>query len=309
MKALIALVSVATLSLSVASAGTLAEYQSQTAALKQSTLWNQISSHPYTEMPALTGRKIDLDFFTSFAHLEKSFTHTSDEMISGRPKVIHKWGSAVQVVLKTNTNHPFTGLFKSGAIGIARMSLALPYKKGESFVPGLAVKLLVDGQPSKNIFVMEKLEGQGDDTNYFKSPFTNILPNPTSKSTKVGRWVFERFVEDAIHLNVEHVASVTSSGEAVSTVNSPFQLVFKPVDGLALASDSSDFRVDLAGIKPGTVLYTVYGKATADENSPVYEIGQLITTSEFVASQYEDETLYFQHAGATLRSGFIRWIW
>ena len=185
------------------------------------------------------------------------------------------------------------------------MSLALPFKTGDDFVPGLAVKFLVDGIPSRNITVMEKLEGQGKDTNYFKAHFTNILPNPDTVATKFGNFAFERFVEDAIHLDVAHVASVGADGKKVASPKAPYQLILIPAQGLSTSSTSPDFRLELAKIPVGTVLYEVWGKELNTGGSPIHKIGTLISTSAFVAGAYEDETLYFQHAGTEVKSGFV----
>lgn len=283
-----------------------ANYESLSANEKQSILWKNISANPYSELPALTGEK-GVKFNYSFKTLDKSFTNKGDEFKTDRVKVIHQWGSAVQIEFKVTDECPYTGLFRDGAVGIARLSLALPFAEdGDDFVPGLAIKLLVDGQPSQNIFVMEKLEGQERNTNFFKSTFTNILPDPASIKTWIGQQVFEQFVENAIHLNVNHVASVTSTGLAVETVSAPFQLLFKPANGLALPADSLDFRKDLAQLPVGTVLYDVYGKDTSAKNSTLRKVGQIVTTSTFVSSEYEDKSLYFQHAGAKLETGWIR---
>lgn len=283
-----------------------ANYESLSAEQKQSILWKNISEKPYAELPALTGPD-GSKFAFSFKTLDRAFTNKGDEFQTNRIKVIHQWGSAVKVEFKTSGNTPYTGLFKDGAVGIARLSLALAFvDEGDAFVPGMAVKFLVDGQPSQNIFVMEKLEGQKRDTNWFKETFTNILPNPASFKTWVGQQVFEQFVEDAIHLNVNHVASVTRTGQTVDRPVAPFQLLVKPAVGLKLPSDSADFRKDLATLPAGTVLYDVFGKDTSAKNSVVRRIGQIVTTSEFVSSEYEDKLLYFQHAGAKLETGWIR---
>ena len=283
-----------------------ANYAFLSANEKQSILWKNISDTPYSQLPALNGEK-GAKFNYSFKTLDKSFTNKGDEFKTDRVKVIHQWGSAVQIEFKVTEETPYTGMFRDGAVGIARLSLALPFVDADDdFVPGLAIKLLVDGQGSQNLFVMEKLEGQGRDTNYFKNTFTNILPNPASIKTWIGQQVFEQFVENAIHLNVNHVASVTRSGFPVNEANAPFQLLFKPAKGLALPADSSDFRKDLETLPEGTVLYDVYGKDTSAKNSIVRKIGQLVTTSAFISSEYQDKNLYFQHAGAKLETGWIR---
>jgi hypothetical protein len=281
-----------------------ASYQSLRAEQKQAILWRNISAQPYRTLPGLGSASAPglSELFGS--GIRDSFTSPTDEIAPGRVKVIHKWGSAGQVALETDPSSPFSGLFREGAVGIARLSLALPYSTTQAFVPGLAVKFLVDGQPSVNVTVMERLEGQEQNTNYFRGTFTNLLPNPASGVTKFGTWAFEAFVKDAIHLTVDHVAAISRTGQPVAAVKAPFQLLFVPAPGLAIRTDSPDFRVELAQLPAGTVLYEVYGKVSDQERSPIAHIGALRLTSPLIASPYEDEILYFQHAGTELRSGF-----
>lgn len=166
-------------------------YQLLSAREKQDVLWRNISANPYSNLPSLDGESgatLRAIFFSGIKH---SFTSASDEMASNRTKIIHKWGSAVKIRLETDPTSPYSGIFKTGAVGIARMSLALPFAHDGNFVPGLALKFLVDGQPSKNLTVMERFEGQGTNTNYFKSVFTNILPDPEDLTTKFGTWALK----------------------------------------------------------------------------------------------------------------------
>jgi hypothetical protein len=165
-------------------------------------------------------------------------------------------------------------------------------------VPGIAIKFLVDGRRSKNIFAMNRLEGQGPDTNYFKMDFTNRLPRPTQIGTKLGTGIFEVVVENALFLNVDHVASIGRDGREIAAFVAPQQFKLKPSPGLALPSHAADFRLELAKILPGTPLYEFWG---LNQNGDWVLIGHINTTSNFVASEYEDQKLYFLHQGTKLK--------
>lgn len=294
--------------LSVASAELPENYQSQSAFQKRELLWQQISAKPYSTLPSLDSAASPSLKELFFSGIGDAFTSPTDEIVAGRKKVIHKWGSAVKFRFEADRASQYTGIFSTGAIGIARASLALPFASGKPFVPGLALKFFVDGQPSKNLTVMERLEGQGEDTNYFKSAFTNVIPNPEEFGTKLGTWIFEGFVKDALHLKAEHLATVTAEGVSVAATKAPFQLLFIPTREAAISSSSPDFREELAKIPVGTVLYDVYAKENEAKGSALHKVGRIITESRFVASAYEDETLYFQHSGTALRTGYvIRW--
>jgi hypothetical protein len=283
------------------------DYQMKSAAEKRDLTWQKVSESPYEKLPEMNF--IPSDAWTlphvgrtlrDAAHLGQAFDHVGDEMPPGRTKVIHAYGSSVKVDFVSAGRHPFTGLFRTGALGIARLSLGTPHSSTGSFVPGLGLKLFIDGQPSKNMHVMQKLEGQDTNQNYFANVFTNKLPEPNSTATKIGRDYFARFVKNPIYLTVDHVASVNADGSHVFQVHSPSQIFFAPAEGLRISENGPDFRAEFSHIPAGTKLYDVFG-TIGDSKIPVY-IGEIITGSEFVASEYGDKKLYFQHEGTARRS-------
>lgn len=280
-----------------------------TAAQKQQIVWSKISAQAYAKLPEmvffppdrwLAHAKRGVAFASAAASLGKSFDHASDEMPEGRVKVIHAYGSSVRIAFIPKTEHPFTGLFKSGAIGVARLSLATPMVDTGTFVPGMAIKLFVDGQPSKNMHIMQRLEGQGDNRDFFKHTFTNKLPQPETKTTQYGAKYFARFVEDPIFLTVNHVAAYQADGTKEAVVKAPYQLFLRPA-GVHLPESAADFREELTKIPEGSALYEVYGTYSANTTTPIH-IGTIVTTSQFIASEYSDKTLYFQHEGAVRRT-------
>ncbi len=52
-------------------------------------------------------------------------------------------------------------------------------------------------------------------------------------------------------------------------------------------------RLALAELPKGTILYNVHVRESA--NSDLALLGELVTESEFVASEYGDKQLFFQH--------------
>ncbi len=288
-------------------------YQTQDARTKQEILWRNISAQPYTSVDLPEMKFFPADSYKiphgyrvarDAASLGQAFDHRSDEMPEGRVKIIHAYGSAAKIEFVPAAQHPFTGLFRSGAVGVARLSLGLPFGSTGSFVPGMAVKLLVDGQPSKNMHVMQRLEGQGDNRNFFLHTFTNKLPEPTEKGTRYGAKYFGRFVKNPIFLGVEHVAAMDAEGTRADRVKAPYQIFFQPAEGVAIDEKAPDFRVELAKLPVGTKLYNVFGTLSAQVQTPVY-IGSLYLRSPFVASAYGDKRLYFQHEGTPRRSFWL----
>ena len=57
-----------------------------------------------------------------------------------------------------------------------------------------------------------------------------------------------------------------------------------------------DMRAASASIPAGTVLWTISAKATQETpDGEAEHLGKVVTTSEFVSSEYGDESLFFQH--------------
>ena len=269
-----------------------AGYTGWSAQAKLEELWNErVMPMVYATAPELVTRMPDL----SRAFLRVSFDHDSDEMPEGREKLIHPFGAVGKVELVAEAGHPWTGLFRSGAIGLARLSLAGPPRYGKSFTPGLAVKLLVDGRASVNLHVMHALEGQVA-WNYFEREFSNIIPPPESFLLRILAVKFSRAKADPNRLPVRALAGVDRSGASEAMPDAPAQLWFVPTPEVANRADKDtdeDFRTKLARIPAGTTLYTVFGAATEDGKR--FRIGTLVLRSPIVASRWADERLFFRH--------------
>ncbi len=247
--------------------------------------------------------------------LGQTFTHVSDELPEGRPKLLHTYGSTALIEFQVDPrSSSYTGLFQTGGIGLIRLSLAKqPDSSDDNYIPGFAMKLLVDGKASINFHVMNSLEGQGKDRNYFARTFTNIVEPPKSGLLKFLSWFFSNAVqalsdesaekpENEMTLPLVEAASIQANGTAVSGVIYPRRIIFTPNPKVAIASDSEkDFRIEFENIAEGTVLYEVSVKK--DEDSNAEPIGRIVTRSKFIASKYGDQKLFFQHMK---RSGLVK---
>ena len=98
-----------------------------------------------------------------------------------------------------------------------------------------------------------------------------------------------------LRVGLDHLARVTTQGDEVERVIAPSRIFLVPAHGIEIDSRSPhDFREDLSSLQSNTVLYEVYAQGeTADSGS--IHIGQLILRSQFIASRYGDEQLFFQH--------------
>jgi hypothetical protein len=215
-------------------------------------------------------------------------------MPEGRAKIIHPLGVTAPVVWRPSAN-AYTGIFQTGGVGLARLSLAGdPDVLG--FTPGMGLKILVDGRPSVNLQVMYSLDGQGENKNFFQNTFSNNIPAPKSLLLKPLAFLFSLVKNPPTYLPVVHFASVTDKGLRIESPLAPYSLHFRPhadVANLFPSKSDQDFRNQLATLQAGTVLYEIWAKRTKSAKATF--IGELELADAFVASQYQDQQLFFQH--------------
>ncbi|OQV12663.1 hypothetical protein BV898_13072 [Hypsibius exemplaris] len=292
-------------------------YGSLSADAKQDLLWYQISSSRYSldQLPIEPPSQANLSNLFVPKYLQKSFTWQGDQMPEGRTRILHPYGSVCKVALEIHypESSTFTGIFRTGGVGLFRMSVG--QITNDSFPVGVALKIFVDGQRSQNFVLVNTVEGQGLNRNFFAKTMRNIFPpagpygrelNPAEKAFQTS--IFSLPGGEALDHPVDfndiplyEQASVQSDGMDVSEVVAPYVVSFRPNPALAYDErDQTDFRKRLAGIPSGTVLYTVVGKRTLDDEDSVM-IGQLVSRSEVVTSRYGDEVLFFNHATKSWR--------
>ncbi|OQV18901.1 hypothetical protein BV898_06963 [Hypsibius exemplaris] len=280
-------------------------YQDLSAQEKIQILWANNLAERYetlpTEAPKDMSKVMDLPF------LAQTLTHDSDEYPTGRPRLISPYGTIAQVQFKPSPTNPYTGLYQTGVHGLIRLSNQQLGNIG--FNPSMALKIPIDGKPSLNWQAMfNQSIGQGDDHNFFKNPFTNILPYAPSTMKPLPH--VQAFMdsltilpggeadrpESIVNLPVYEHGAVHQNGSAVTGhVVSPYEIIFRPNKALGWApEDRTDYRVHLSKLPPGSLLYTVVARRTVDAEEET--IGEIITESEFVASHYGDYTLFFKHS-------------
>ncbi|OQV16925.1 hypothetical protein BV898_08931 [Hypsibius exemplaris] len=282
-----------------------AGYNSMSALEKQQALWEQIEDTSYDSqnMPLPTE-----DF--TMANISKlfdpnydsvSYLLKSDELPRTRLKLAHPYGSVCMVHFNiTNNDTSFTGLFRSGGIGLLRMSSG--NMDQTAIAVGLGLKIFISGQNSQNFLLLFTRAGQGSDRNFFANPMSNVIP--AEPATPVDG-AFEKAIlalpgkreenpENGLNIPLFEQASVTSDGTKEEKVVTPYRMTLTPNADLGWASDDTkDFRTHLADIPMGSVLYTVSARRRRGDED--IEIGQLITSGQFVASVYGDKTLFFSH--------------
>lgn len=247
-------------------------------------------------------------FLSSALSMERSFTNSTDELDRGRVKVLHPYGSAVQLAFKANSDgkcdEEYSGLFAEQSFtALARLGWgADPRVAGH--IPGIALKVFVEGSPSVNFHLVHSLEG--DDTwNFFEKTLSNAIRRPNGPLGPVVD-AMGLLVDDPLRMHLEHAASITLDGDAVpgSIVEAPKKLELVPTqaawDAYAAGADEEgdgtpdhEFREAFDAIPQGTPLFNVYATSFDGCRS---RLGTFRTTSRFIASEWGDERLQFQHA-------------
>jgi hypothetical protein len=100
-------------------------------------------------------------------------------------------------------------------------------------------------------------------------------------------------------LTLEHLAGTLPDGNRIPSPQTPYQLLFKPTaQARALMQGTSaedDFRLKLAGLPVGQVVYDIYTLAEGDPAENARLLGQLVLAAPVMSSHYGDEKLYFRH--------------
>lgn len=241
---------------------------------------------------------------TGVLSLAPAFTcnvNNSDILPVNRVRGIHNLGvvgSAQWKMLDNVMLNNFTGLLAKGSTApvIIRLSLATP-PATNGLVPGIGVKLLIDGRPSVNTVANFDLDGQGDNKNFFLNPFRTTLPAPTQLAKKILAMRFEQIESPALSLPVRDLARFTPQGSVIENPVYPFMLEFRPDPRVAnlISSDSAkETRIELVEkLSAGPFLHVYAASGLDDANA--FKIGELSLQSNVWASSFGDERLCFKH--------------
>lgn len=272
-----------------------ADYKRLSAEKKEERLWGRISAKPNATPTDWPNGPLTILARLNSLDLDVTGDRRSDELPQGRVKLLHARGTVVKVEWVAATDTPYTGVFK-GARGVARFSLATnPEGQGsKNYVPGLGLKFFVDGRRSKNMQAMFSIDGQGDEADLFAHEFSNVIPAPGAFGTGLIGDIFERVSASPSNLAVAQLAAFERNGKVVPEPKAPEQIWFVPSSTVhtVYKATGADFRVDLAKIPSGTVLYTIESTVQGKRKA----IGTLVTRSEMVASEYGDQKLFFKHS-------------
>lgn len=279
-----------------------ADYPLWSAQQKQTFLWDKrILASVYDQNPPIPRINIvGLILTPLFIKMDR----LEDEAPSRWRKAIHPHGSVAKIKFVPADNNPYTGLFKGADYGLLRASLTGdPEDRG--FAPGLAIKLLADGQPSGNFSALVSLSGQGQNYNFFANRFSNIVPVVNEFGPRFTNLIFRRVTKHPTRIDLQNLGAITHKGQVADPPHTPTQVFLVPNPDLQFSKSPHDFRTDLANIDSGTQLFSIYATDLMDPEGNMMDaqgdhpqaqyIGHLETTSKFVTSFYGDSQLFFRH--------------
>ncbi len=285
------------------------EYESWSASNKQNHLWvnGALRTDYGTDLPELIGVNTR-ELISSV--LWKKVNYEGDVAPAGYTKPIHPMGALAKIKFSAEEDSPYTGMFKGADHGFLRLSVTGAPEEQGAFVPGLALKLMVDGKRSQNISALYTLTGQGDNHNIFANELSNYVSKEADAFGSI--LLFSAVSSQPTLLVMNDIAETEQNGAEVFFPKSPTQIYFVPsqeVKGMFF-EEAHDFRDDLLSLSQDTVVYDVFAtskkiktsiipsinKRYAEERrESAVKIGEIQLTSPFVVSAFGDSGMFFKH--------------
>lgn len=285
-------------------------YESLTAQQKQDILWDEVRASAHKELPDY--KKFGVLQLLAMSRQEiglKGSLH-SDFAPKGWKKYLHRRGAVAKVRIVPRDGQKYTGVFQGAEHGFLRLSLTYKVTGSRPVAPGLALKVLRDGTYSANISALVSLNGQDKDHNFFQHPMSNIVPAGDGFGQSLVHKIFRKVSKYPEELVASDMAALNSRGEKIKDAVAPRQLFFVPSAGLTFPHDAHDVRDDFVNIPEGTTVYQIhaapekyntfdYSTYTPDDVAAFVKesnhVADVVTTSEFVASAFGDDGMFFRH--------------
>jgi hypothetical protein len=236
--------------------------------------------------------------------------HASDFRPSKWKKWIHRRAVVAMATYRSVGRHSYTGLWNEPAAPVLlRLSLTYdPAKRGVA--PGIAIKFLVDGNPSRDVSLLTGLDSQGQDYRFFKASFSNVVPPSEKLGSRMITRIFNRVDKPSYRIGVSHLGGVTAAGGAVKPAVSPLQIFARGPADFSRAAPARDIREDFLRMSPRTAPILEVNARPGDSRDDFEEmdgdlmrayearavkIGEIWLASGFVASSFGDDQLFFRH--------------
>ncbi|OUR95838.1 hypothetical protein A9Q84_15165 [Halobacteriovorax marinus] len=290
-------------------------YEKLTGCKKQEILWEKINSTVHEKLPKYSKMGLTQILAMAAQRMTKKVKTESDVAPKRWKKYLHRRGVVAKVKFVPKGKHAYSGIFEGADCALLRLSLTFKPTKKRGVAPGLAFKVLRDKVPSANVSALYTLGGQKQEFNFFKNPLSNIVPIGTSFGEKIVHNIFERVTDYPEQLSVLDMAAIDTKGKKSLKFKSPKQLFFVPSTTLteSFSSDKHDIREDILSIREDFPIYKVYAVSDSKKDFNYYDyskkylveflkganyIGDIVTTSKFLASEFGDTRIFFKHQKA-----------
>ena len=277
----------------------LEEYSNKWSADKKlKYLWNQIERTSYQEeIPGYEKTNISALLKNLLANDKKN--NPTDIIGEGYIKGIHRRASVAKVKFRPALDNQRLDLW--GGLDYALLRISLTEVPNENiYKPGLALKVLVDGQASANLSMLVDLDGFAS-SNIFEKTYSNIVPEPQTVKGKLGVALFRLRSKYPRAIKVDRFSSVNQTGKKVNS-DKVKQLYFKPNEILSKTHfNYSDPRMYLMNdLEEEKVLFHVYAGCNTTYSYQVFSgcakyLGDIVLDSKFMSSSFGDERLFFTH--------------
>lgn len=270
------------------------DYERRDAEEKLGILWQKVVASRYSELPGFHRSAALVPALKLVGGLlrrgRRTFSARTD-VLEPRTKLSHPFGVVAAAEFRADPGARAGGVL-DGAPILVRLSISGHPEEG-GFSPSMAIKFFIDGFPSVNVHLTASIDGQEGDQDFFRDALTNILPTPSSSAGKLSRPLLARIIgqEDPFRMDIDHLAFRDRSGAICYDSAAPHQILFRPK--LASMPQAGDFREALMTIPASSELYEAWVRYTAD--GELIRAGAVVTTSEFVASEFGDRVLHFHH--------------
>lgn len=288
------------------------DYESQPGCKKQDDLWQKIlNSNHKTNLPDLKSFGFTQAMAMAKQGVSTKGSHVSDFAPEWWTKHLHARGSIAKIKIVPMKNS-FTGAFQGVKCGLIRLSLTYKVEGNRPVAPGLALKIFRDHIPSGNISALVSLDGQGLNYNFFENPFSNIVPMGTTMGQRIVHRILRSASRYPEELVLKNLAQATDQGVSLTDKDTTFprQLFFTRATDFKFANAPHDVRSDFSTIPSDTNLFHIYAapekysdfdytKYTPEDAAKFLaessHIADVVTTSEFVSSEFGDSGIFFNH--------------
>jgi len=257
------------------------------------TLWENVIADN-TSGPTLSTAETLIKILT--LSMITVFDNARDVNPETRVKVIHGQGAVLQFDLRVQNDSPYTGILMPGTRkGLMRMGSANPASTDGIF-PGVAVKFLRSGTHSGNSNMLRATGASDGAKQFFEVGVSNHVPPPQALA------LLQKFNQASgcqSMTGLSDMCSYEQDGTFVRAPKFPYEWRLDAVDPMQFSFDYSARDLDaemlraLTSIPKGTHLYNVVAK-----ESPTAQwktLGQVVTRSVSVTSQFGDTQMSFRH--------------